>query len=364
MPTLQTTPYIAWTFPDQAYHMNKYGIGRMASVPIPTQDVEGGADATKAHFDDHARAVAIARLQTNKNKELGMLGLRNTTERSQRHNRPASQSSRPNGKFMPPSYEYTQTPSGLRGGTGAITKEGRAYVIRRLKERIAELDAIESSNYDSGPPPRMEFLPQFNELDTTLQSLLDSLATAAISNSMLEVASKVQTAMVRAGLQLTEQDVSKYVQIVQNMKRGCLSLLSDKSAALAAEKKRIIKALQRSLERMDTILEAIMKTIGLPEDVRSKSLATLQSQVFSESASKFEVARPGADAAAEATATKKANAEMKRQLKARITAEVAGFDAGTRANIRQRVQSGEISVEDLADELDVLPETITRIVGE
>ena len=344
--------------------MNKYGIGHLARVPIPIQDVEGGADSTKSHFDEHARAVAFARLQTNKLKEQGMLGRRNTTERSQRHDRPASRSSRPNGKFQSPSYEFSQTAGGLRGGTGAITKDGRAYVIRRLKERIAELDAIDSSNYSSGPPPRMEVLPQFNELDTTLQSLLDGLATAAISSSLLEVASKVQTAMVRAGLQMTEQDVSKYTQIVQNMKRGCLSLLSDKSTALAAEKKRIIKALQRSLERMDTILEAVVKTIGLPEDVRRKTLAPLQSQVFSESASKFEVARPGSDAATEAAATKKANAELKRQMKARITAEVAGFSAEARADIRRRVQEGTDSVEELAEELDVLPESISRIVGE
>jgi len=342
--------------------MNRYGIGQMASVHIPKQDFYGGADATKSHFDDHARAAVYARLQNNKLKEQGFLGLRNTTERSQRHLRPASQSSRPNGKFMDPSYEFSQTAGGLRGGTGAITKDGRAYVIRRLKERIGELDAIDSANYSNGPPPRAEVLPQFNELDTTLQSLLDGLATAAISNSLLEVASKVQTAMVRAGLQMTESDVAKYAQIVQNMKRACLSLLSDKSNALAAEKKRIIKALQRSLERMDTILEAIVKTIGLPEDVRRKSLAPLQSQVFGESASKFEVARPGADAAAEASATKKANAEAKRQLRLRIAAEVAGFDATQRASIRQRVQAGE-TVEDLADELDVLTETIARIVG-
>lgn len=344
--------------------MNTYGIGKIARVPIPTQNFEKGHDSTKSHFDDHDRAVALARVANTKAKEQGFLGKRNTTERSQRYSRPASQSSRPNGKFTAPSYEFSQTPGGLRGGTGAITKEGRAYVIRRLKERIAELDAIESSNYSSGPPPRMEFLPQFNEMDTTLQSLLDSLATAAISSSMLEVASKVQTAMVRAGLQMTEGDVAKYVQIVENMKQGCLSLLSDKSSAIASEKKRIIKALQRSLERMDTILEAIVKTIGLPEDVRRKSLASLQSQVFSESASQFEVAKPGSDSAIEAAATKKANAELKRQLKARITAEVAGFDAATRASIRQRIQSGSDSVQDLADELDVLPESISRIVGE
>jgi hypothetical protein len=359
MPTLQTTPYLPWAFPDASYAKHK-GHTAYFSVPIPTQVFENGHSEVKSHFDNHDRAVALERIKNTKLKEQGFLGHRNTTERSQRYTLPASRSSCPNGKFEDPSYEFSQTAGGLRGGTGAITKDGRAYVIRRLKERIAELDAIDNTNYSNGPPPHTYVLPQFNELDTTLQILIDAVATAAISGSLAETVTKVQTALLKVAPEIDSNDLQRYAEIVRNLKRACMSLLDERGTAIAADKKRVVKVVQRGLDRIDDILVRIGNANGSPDLLR-KLLLPLQNELFKQST--FEVAKPGAEATAEGVATRKANAEAKRQLKARITAEVAGFDAAQRANIRQRIESGEINGDDLAEELDVLPETIARIVG-
>jgi hypothetical protein len=328
-------------------------------VPIPKQDFYSGYDATKAHFDQHARAVALARVANTKAKELGILGRRNTTERTQRHLLPASQSSRPVGKFEDPSYEFSQTAGGLRGGTGAITKDGRAWVIKRLKERIAELDAIDSSNYSNGPPPHQYVLPQFNELDTTLQVLIDAVATAAISGSLAETVTKVQVALLKVAPELTSDDILKYAEIVRDLKRACASLIDERGTAIAADKKRVIKVVQRGLVRIDELLVRINGANGNP-DVLTKLVLPLQNEIFKNS--KFDVARPGAEAAQEGAATKRANAEARRQLRERINREVQGFSPDQRASIRQRVQAGE-TTEDIADELDVLLDTIVRIVA-
>lgn len=361
MPTLQTTPQMPWAFPDASYAKHK-GHTAYFSSPIPTQDFYGGSDSTKSHFDDHARAVALARLQTNKLKEQGMLGLRNTTARSQRYTLPASQSSRPNGKFMDPGYEFSVTAGGLRGGTGAITKDGRAYVIRRLKERIAELDAIDNSDYSNGPPPKLFVLPQFNELDTTLQVLVDALATAAISGSLAETVVRIQTALLKVAPEMTEDDCQRYANIVTELKRACLSLLDERGTAIASEKKRVVKVVQRGLDRIEKLIVSIAQTVGQSSEFRSKLLMPLQREITAAEFRDFTVAKPGKEKATEAVKTKKALADERKALRERISAEVNGFSADVRADIRRRVEVGE-DVDDIAEELGVLPETIARIVG-
>jgi len=113
MPTLQTTKWIDWTFPDQAYARNKVGFVWGPAQEMPRQTAESGVANP---FDAHDKAVALERLRNNKAKMLGQMGVRDTTERSQRYSNNASQSQ--SHLKVPFLTAQSQTPGGLRGAAG------------------------------------------------------------------------------------------------------------------------------------------------------------------------------------------------------------------------------------------------------
>ena len=176
--TFQTTPNLPWIFPDQAYHMNHRGtIPEIAMRPL---DALVGSPSS---WSEEARKVAMDRVRNTQKAKLGMEGKLNTTERSQRYERPASRSAVPNGVFHGSPMEYV-TSGGLRGGV-ITTKEGQEWLAKRLKQRIEEYN-----NLSSGTPVKQEPIPvsPYTEVDTILNQLFTYFSAGSFtSNVSVEV---------------------------------------------------------------------------------------------------------------------------------------------------------------------------------
>ena len=279
MPTYQTTPYISWTFPDEAIRMNKKGFQPLKPVDLPQQDRLVGA---KSPFADSMREMALAALHTNRVKEQGMLFHRNTTERTQAFDRPAHLSqTRINGKFMAPSYEFSQTAGGLRGGTGLITPEGRAWGKQQLMNRIKELDQIDSGDYYEGPPPRTNLDPKLDALDSAFSQFLDQWEAGAIPGSLVEQANRTVGELYKVGAVITPSKLAQYVEVVAR-----LQVQADRMAAAGGiytfkeEKRTILRAVVLIFNRFQTLAEEIARVINEPEQVRRMVLEDIGARML------------------------------------------------------------------------------------
>jgi len=291
MPTYQTTPYIPWTFPDQAIAMNRKGVRPLVKVPDP-KDEDVLLGEPKYGWAEAARQQALARLETNRTKDKGMRGLINTTERSQAYDRPAHLSqTRINGKFMDPSYEYTQTAGGLRGGTGLLTKEGRAWAKRRLQQRIQELDAIESQDYSRGPPTRITILPQTASADQLLAQLYNLISSAVVNSSLPEVANKLIIAILNSAVSIDGRKLSQYqadLGHIELLLRANLTNIDDLSSidelsySTAEEEKLILEATLKEIDRAQSVVEEIanIQKQDIPDVLKERAYRTMADEVL------------------------------------------------------------------------------------
>jgi hypothetical protein len=307
MPTLQTTPWINWTFPDQAYARNKVGRHFVEPHIDPRLEAEvGGANP----FDAHDKAVALDRLRNNHAKMLGQMGVRNTTERSQRYFNNDSQSqSHFNGKFMEPSYKFTQTPGGLRGGNadpddprriatnggfgtgGAMTggtqyvfysKTGQDYLKNLRTRRIAELNAISTGSFPNGLPKRVPVEPQYDLTDAALSKVMDMFESGAFPASLIDDLNKLQTAFITVAGTISATKLAQYVQVI-----GRLTVQSERISAvgggpfqLDAQQRRTVRASGLVLDRLNRLLLEINRTVNEPENVRQRAAAEISSRIL------------------------------------------------------------------------------------
>ena len=285
MPTYQTTPYISWTFPDQAIAMNRKGVQPLQSTPLPQQDMVVGAQ--KYGWADDARKMALAGLETNVIKDKGMRGLLNTTARSQAFDRPSTLSqTRVNGRFMDPSYQYTQTPSGLRGGTGLLTKEGRAWAKRKLQQRVQELNAIDSQDYSAGPPSKVVILPELFKVDSLFAKLLSYSYSGVYATDIFDIIIELFTAIITASPNITASDVSKYKNLLSTLEttveRDALERNQQGQLVLNKNQQRVLNYLDRSIKKLNNLLVEIATAQELPGASRDKRLRAIASKYASE----------------------------------------------------------------------------------
>lgn len=324
MPTLQTTPWIDWTFPDQAYARNKKGFVWGPAQEMPRQEAETGQANP---FDAHDKAVALNRLRTNHTKMLGQMGVRNTTERSQRYDNNASQS-QSHLKF-PFMTSQSQTPGGLRGGVGAdgwteqfgtripshgyeqrssllnlgadtdgnalhggtryyfYSKEGQAYLENLKQRRIKELNAIQTGDFSGGPPKPVPVSPSTDEVDAVLVKVLDQFESGAFPSSIIDDLNRLQAAFLRIGSTITSSKLAKYIQIVAR-----LIVQSDRIAGvgggpftLDAQQKKTVRATGLVLDRLQRLLMEINRVVEETPDVRQQVMAEIGSRILGSVAS-------------------------------------------------------------------------------
>jgi hypothetical protein len=234
MPTYQTPPLGKWMFPEQIYRHNQKGFG-WAGVGT-SHKRSTPEEGSPAFYAEHERKVALDRLKNNHQKMLGMMGVRNTTERSQAFDRPAHLSqTRINGKFRDPAYDYSATAGGLRGGTQKFFyfEEGQKWLENWKNRRIAELNAIATDNFSAGPPQRIQVAPQYNDLDAILAKVLDQFEAGAFSTSLIDDMNKLQGAFLKIGATISDKKLAQYMRVLGDLKKQAQRITADPEEVVA-----------------------------------------------------------------------------------------------------------------------------------
>jgi hypothetical protein len=289
-------------------------------------------DPTSAseHFRKNAVAEAEARVRNTSMAKAGMLGMRNTTARSQRYERPASRSAIQNGRFYAPGYEYTADAGEKRGGTGLITKDGRAWVHKALQERVKQLEAISTGAFLAKPGP-ISVNPSTDGVDAALQPLVDSLQMNYISSFLPSMAQQVQTAILRAGASMSETDLVRVYQVVLNAQQSIRSLKSSRrEGPVPVEQSKILNLVDAILNRTEDILKELSKTVSQPPAARQFAVNAISRRlgialVATPEAAAAEPEVPIADAR---------RAARERAFEGYL---LSATDRATRANIRELV---------------------------
>jgi len=279
---------VVWA--DQAYAMNVHGIGKMKSLPTPSLQEWGLQSSPHSEWKREADAKVRDQLQTNKLKESGMLGNRDTTERSQRYQRPASRSAVPNGIF--PGHEYL-TSAGLRGGV-ITSPEGREWLRKRLHNRIVEYDAIAKGDFSAGPPPAIDLRPKFTMLDSLFQQVFDQFSTGVFSSGLIDTMSRLLNAYLDAGPTFETNELGPYAESIQKLTEAIRSYEGDANEAglfgeraIAEENKRVILFARKTLVNMNKITEEIARTIYMTIPQRKTIMDELRSKFLKKTAREF-----------------------------------------------------------------------------
>lgn len=267
--------------------MNTRGIQPLKPLPLENSydPLPGGGSEAQTEFDSHDRRVALERVKMNKKKELGMIGHRNTTARSQRYDRPMSRSAVPNGVF--PGGQYV-TSGGLRGGV-ITTKEGQEWLQERLKQRITEYGQLSSGSFAGGPPAAIPLSP-FSNIDNLLSIAFTAFTSGTFSSGLNDTLNQLLQAFIKSGAEMTGSQVTRYAQTVSKMTQAARSY--DKSnldqpyapfegmEGVDVKQYRKLSAVQQTLRLIDGALREIARVIDDPIPARQQVMTTLANRLF------------------------------------------------------------------------------------
>jgi len=287
MPTFQTSPMFQWTFPDQAIARNIHGIGKLKPVSLPNQPIMEEHSPMHSSWKQDAHREALSRVRNSKKAEEGMLGKLKTTERAQRYIRPMSRSAVPNGVFHGSPMEYV-TSAGLRGGV-ITTKEGQEWLQKRLKNRIVELDAIDSGDFSAGAPPTIALSPQFDVLNATLESVFNDFASGnfALSSATSQNIEKVQSEFLKAGSYITGRELNTFATAFQRLTEMARGYSPDVLALTydASDIPKILRNIRGIVERLDTLdffLKEVARSVNWTRPEREQLMNSLREKKLGE----------------------------------------------------------------------------------
>ena len=286
--TFQTTPYMSWTFPEQAIRMNKLGVQSMRPTYVSPFDADVGQAST---WYDDARKEALARVENSRRAKLGMEGKANTTERSQRYERPASRSAVPNGVFEGSPMEYV-TSAGLRGGV-ITTKEGQEWLQKRLQQRIGEYEAISTGNFSRGPPKELAVSP-YTDVDSLLRQIFTAFGTGSFTSSTADALNKLLEGFLKIGAVIQPTQLGNYARAIQKLAetirgyRGVAPGLGEGVEAEssvpeytpAEERLRLVESMSTTLRLIDGVIREIARTINDPQNSRQQVMSTLSQRLL------------------------------------------------------------------------------------
>ena len=286
--TFQTSPYMQWIFPDQAIRMNRLGVHSMRPTHISPFDANVGQ--ASSWYDD-ARKEAMARVENTRKAKQGMEGHLNTTERSQRYERPASRSAVPNGVFEGSTMEYL-TSAGLRGGV-ITTKEGQEWLAKRLKQRKEEFEAIRTGNFSRGPPSRIPVSP-YTDVDSLLRQIFTAFGTGSFTSSTADALNKLLEGFLKIGAVIEPTQLGNYARAVQKLAetirsyRGVAPGLGEAAEVEssvpeytpAEERLRLVESMSTTLRLIDGVIREIARTINDPQNSRQQVMSTLSQRIL------------------------------------------------------------------------------------
>lgn len=292
-----------WIFPDEAIRMNRLGVHPMRPHYVAPMDADIGQASPWA---DEARQVALNRVYNTQQAKLGMEGKANTTERSQRYERPASRSAVPNGVFHGSPMEYV-TSGGLRGGV-ITTKEGQEWLQKRLQQRIAEYDAIATGNFSRGPPRELVTSP-YVEVDSLLSQLFSAFGTGSFTGSTADALNRLLQAIIKIGAVVEPSQLGNYARAVQKLaetirgyRGGEVGLAYDRGniegqlmgeearAAIynpAEERLRLVQSMTETLKLIDGAIREIARVINESKSSREQVMSTLSQRLLGRQIGQF-----------------------------------------------------------------------------
>lgn len=298
--TFQTSPYMQWTFPDEAYEIAKSRKGiKFSNFHSNTQlNAETGAESPWAQ---HERQVAMDRVRNTQRANKGMEGKLNTTERSQRYDRPASRSAVPNGVFHGSPMDYSTSGNAFRGGR-IYTKEGQEWLAKRLKERAGELEAISTGNFSKGMPQPIPVSPYTN-VDTLLSQIFAAFGSGSFTSSVAQAVSTLLTEILKIGATITPSQLTNYAQAVQKLaetirgyrggepgidyERGNIEdqLMGEEARPAiynpGEERLRLVHSMQTTLKLINSAIREIARTMYEPLSARQQVMSILSQRLLS-----------------------------------------------------------------------------------
>ena len=288
--TFQTTPNLPWIFPDQAYHMNHRG-----TIPEIVMEPIEAAIGIESPWAKHEQQVAMERVRNTQRAKEGMEGHLNTTERSQRYERPASRSAVHNGIFEGSPMYYTSSGNAFRGGR-IYTKEGQEWLAKRLKERAGEYSAPAGTFKDT---PMIELSP-YTDLDLILSQLFVSFATGSWTSSVADQANKLLQALLRNGSKFQPSQIGEYAQSVGKLIAAIRPSVGESNATIRGnlfepgeERLRLVDQIYKTLQLCDQVIKEIARTIYDPQSGRDQIMATLSSRLLGSQIAQFNPAVSG-----------------------------------------------------------------------
>lgn len=216
---LQTTPFIPWTFPDEAVAMNRYGVAPIpSSTSLKPSNLMAGASDSHAYFAANAHKEALARVENSRLARQGMEGVRNTTARSQRYDLPMSRSAVPNGQFHGDPNMYS-TYAGIRGGR-IYTYEGQKWLANRLKERTYEYELLNTEQHSDYAPivdyDQALLFPRTNEIEILVDQLFDYLDSGNFDRNMISILQQILNQFYGLANVLTASDLTHFQQVFED----------------------------------------------------------------------------------------------------------------------------------------------------
>jgi hypothetical protein len=283
--TFQTTPNLPWIFPDQAYHMNHRGtIPELEMHPI---EAVVGAESPWAK---HEQQVAMDRVRNTQRAKEGMEGHLNTTERSQRYERPASRSAVHNGVFEGSPMYYSTSGNAFRGGR-IYTKEGQEWLAKRLKERAGEYSAPAGTFKDT---PMIALSP-YADLDLILSQLFVSFASGSFTASTADQANKLLQALLRNGAKFEPNQIGNYAQNVGRLIETIRPSVGEEHGQIRGftfeateERLRLVDQIYKTLQLCDQVVREIARTIYDTQSGREQIMSTLTSRLLGSQAATFD----------------------------------------------------------------------------
>lgn len=293
--TFQSTPFMNWIFPDEAYDMNEFGTEQQLKPPShhvhkSSELLPGGGSDFQTSFYEHERKVALDRVANTIRNKQGMLGHLNTTERSQRYFLPASRSSVQNGVFDGSPMTYL-TSAGLRGGR-IYTKEGQEWLKQRLEERAQEYSELSSGQPLTRQQPIS--LSPYDDLDSILSQLIIAFDVGSFSSTVVELVTGLTKSLIRHGASFTPMELTRYAQTVQKLIESVRPLSGRQLGETLGpvfeprEKRlRVVDQLNSKLKVVDAVIREIARTINETPSSRQQVMSILGQRLLGEQVQSF-----------------------------------------------------------------------------
>lgn len=246
--TYQSFPNRPIIFPDQAAHLNHFGVQPLKGNYVKHADFDEGPSSS---WRNDAHRMAMARVQNSKSMEHKMLQ-------------------------GPPSVKGVKSYLTKRYIGGAKTVEGERMVGNLLKDRVQQYNDIASASFDVVSPERVASItPQSDTyaLDSLFSNLLTSIDEGVISKTLLSTISSITNTLVTTGDKLSAEKLGEYSQTLADLSRAVENLSSNSEFYISQKDQTILTSVKFSVKKLFNFIKRLEAYAGAPTKTRAIALA-------------------------------------------------------------------------------------------